>query len=369
MISLMAGQEIYVDYGKYNGGSRASYPVPGIAEPDAESVVSGFNGYSDKFTLAGFMGRAEYNYDSKYILSGSYRRDGSSKFHKDHRWGNFWSASASWNMAREHFMEDITQINLMKLRVSYGAQGNQELSGYYPYQSVYESAQVGSSPGLYIQTLANKDLTWETNLNFNAGVDFALFNNRLRGSFEYFIRKSKDLLYGMDLPSSSGYGSIISNIGEMRNNGIELDLKGTVFSNKKFGVDLGLNLAHYRNKITAFPVEKGVQSGTKFLIKGGDIYGFRLVEWAGNTTAGEALYDRKNGNGDIYQTTNVATGGEPSWYLFDENGNKYRTTNYATASSNDRRNMGSALPKVYGGVSADVRVFDFTISEIGRAHV
>ncbi|MEG1616418.1 MAG: TonB-dependent receptor [Bacteroidales bacterium] len=364
IVSLMAGQEIYGYNREYTGGSRSSFPLPGIMEPDAGSVVSGYSGYSDKFTLAGFMGRAEYNYEGKYNLSGSFRRDGSSKFHKENRWGNFWSVGAAWNMAREEFMQDLTQINLLKLRVSYGAQGNQELSGYYPYQSVYESGQVGNSPGLYIATLANRDLTWETNLNFNVGADFALFENRLRGSFEYFHRASKDLLYGLDLPSSSGYSSILSNIGAMKNTGIEMDLKGTIYTSKNISFDMGLNLAHYRNRITSFPVKKGIQSGTKFLVEGGDIYGFRLVEWAGNTVAGEALYDRENGTGKIYETSKKANGGEAAWYLFDENGKRYKTTQYATASANDRQNMGSALPKVYGGVNMDLRVYDFTITAL-----
>ncbi|MGL4493816.1 MAG: SusC/RagA family TonB-linked outer membrane protein, partial [Tannerellaceae bacterium] len=250
----------------------------------------------------------------------------------------------------------------LKWRVSYGAQGNQELSEYYPYQSVYQSGQIGSSPASYINTLANKDLTWETNLNFNIGVDFSFFNSRLRGSAEYFQRSSKDLLYGLDLASSSGYSSILSNIGAMKNNGIEIDLKGTVFTTKNLALDLGLNMAHYRNKITSFPVKKGVQSGTKFLIEGGDIYAFKLVEWAGNTKDGEQLYDR-NSAGEIVEAR-LANAGEPAWYLFDENGKKYKTNKYSTASVNDRQNMGSALPKLYGGINFDFKVYDFTISAL-----
>lgn len=362
VIALMAGQEIYGYTREYNGGSTRSFPLPGVQEPDAGSVVSGFNGYSDKFTLAGFLGRAEYNYQGKYNLSASYRRDGSSKFHPKHRWGNFWSVGAAWNMAKEAFMENVENVDLLKWRVSYGAQGNQELSEYYPYQSVYQSGQIGNSPALYINTLANKDLTWETNLNFNIGVDFSFFNSRLRGSAEYFQRSSKDLLYGLDLASSSGYSSILSNIGAMKNNGIEIDLKGTVFTTKNLALDLGINMAHYRNKITSFPVKKGVQSGTKFLIEGGDIYAFKLVEWAGNTKDGEQLYDR-NSAGEIVEAR-LANAGEPAWYLFDENGKRYKTNKYSTASVNDRQNMGSALPKLYGGINFDFKVYDFTISAL-----
>ncbi|MGL5273660.1 MAG: SusC/RagA family TonB-linked outer membrane protein, partial [Phocaeicola sp.] len=268
IISLMAGQEIYGYLREFNGGSTNSFPLPGIQEPDAGSIVSSFNGYSDKFTLAGFLGRAEYNYQGIYNVSASYRRDGSSKFHPDHRWGDFWSVSLAWNMAKESFMKDVEAVDLLKWRISYGAQGNQELSEYYPYQSVYQSVQVGTSPGLYINTLSNPDLTWETNLNFNLGLDFSLFKGRLRGSIEYFQRSSKDLLYGYDLPSSSGYSSILSNIGAMRNNGIEIDLKGSIFKAKNSALDVSLNIAHYKNKITSFPVKKGIQSGTKFLVEG-----------------------------------------------------------------------------------------------------
>ncbi|MGL4851367.1 MAG: SusC/RagA family TonB-linked outer membrane protein [Phocaeicola sp.] len=362
VISLMAGQEIYGYMREYSGGSTRSFPLPGIQEPDAGSIVSSFSGYSDKFTLAGFLGRAEYNYQGIYNVSASYRRDGSSKFHPNNRWGDFWSVSLAWNMAKESFMESVEVVDLLKWRVSYGAQGNQELSEYYPYQSVYESVQVGTSPGIYINTLSNRDLTWETNLNFNLGVDFSLFSGRLRGSIEYFQRSSKDLLYGYDLSSSSGYSSILSNIGAMRNNGIEVDIKGTLFKTKNTALDMGMNLAHYKNKITSFPIKQGVQSGTKFLIEGGDIYAFKLVEWAGNTKADEPLYDRDS-NGAIVEVRKAGAG-EAAWYLVDENGQKYKTTQYATASVSDRQNMGSALPKIYGGINTDLKLFDFTISAL-----
>lgn len=362
VISAMVGQELYQFSRSENSGSRESFPLPGIQEPSAGSSVTDFIGRSDLFTLVGLLGRLEYNYKSKYNFSTSFRRDGSSKFHPDQRWSNFWSVGTAWNIEKEDFMVGMNNLNLLKFRVSYGAQGNQELSGFYPYQSIYSSAQIGNSPGLYIGTLANPDLTWETNLNLNIGVDFILYNNRLRGSLEYFQRKSKDLLYGLNLLSSSGYSSILSNIGEMRNNGFELDIKGTLINKKDFGLDLGLNLAHYKNKLTSFPVKEGIQSGTKFHKEGGDIYAFRLVEWAGNTSKGETLYTRDSNKGIVEDRK--ARGGEASWYLFDENGKKYRTTQYSIASTNDRQEQGSAIPDVYGGASIDVRLYNFTISAL-----
>ncbi len=359
-IGLMAGHEMYgYDY-TYNGGSTQSFPLPGIQEPDAGSTVTKYSAYSDRFTLLGLLGRAEYTYQQRYNVSASFRRDGSSKFSKENRWSNFWSVGTAWNIEREVFMQDVSWVNHLKLRASYGAQGNQELSSYYPSQEIYEPGQIGNSPGIYIKDLSNTDLTWETNLNTNIGIDFVLLNNRLSGTFEYFQRQSKDLLYGLDLPSSSGYSYVLSNVGAMRNNGFEFELKGSLVQNKNIGVDLGINLSHYRNKITAFPVEDGIQSGTKFLKEGSDIYAFNLVEWAGNTTSQEPLYDR-NGAGQIVEVRK-AIGGEPSWYLVGDDGKKYRTTQYATASSSDRQNMGSAIPDLYGGVNLDVRLWDFTIS-------
>ncbi len=360
-ISLMIGQEIYEYNREYNGGTRKTFPLPGIQEPDAAAIVSGFNGYSDKATLAGFFGRAEYHYKKKYNISGSYRKDGSSRFHKNNRWGDFWSVGLAWNMEQEFFLKNVKMINLLKLRASYGAQGNQEVSGFYPYQSNYTSGSVGQTLGLYISTLSNPNLTWETNLNLNFGVDFALFHHRLRGSIEYFERASKDLIYNLDLPPSSGYPSVISNVGAMKNNGVEAELKGTLYSNKDIAVDLGMNIAHYRNRITSFPVKEGLQSGTKFIAEGRDYYAFRLVEWAGNTTVGEQLYDRRNGQ---IVETGTAKGGEPSWYLFDDKGKQYKTTQYNTASLSDRRDFGSALPTIYGGINLDVKIYDFTLSAL-----
>ncbi len=359
-IGIMAGQEMYEYSYAYNGGSTQSFPIPGVQEPDAGSTVTGYSAYSDRFTLLGLLGRAEYTYQQRYNVSASFRRDGSSKFSRENRWSNFWSIGGAWNIEREAFMQNVSWVNHLKLRVSYGAQGNQELSSYYPSQGIYEPGQIGNNPGIYIKDLSNTDLTWETNLNTNIGVDFVLLNNRLSGTFEYFQRQSKDLLYGLNLPSSSGYSSVLSNVGAMRNNGFELELKGSLVKRKNIGVDLGVNLSHYRNEITAFPVDGGIQSGTKFLNVGSDIYAFNLVEWAGNTTAQEPLYDR-NSAGQIVEVRK-AIGGEPSWYLVGEDGQKYRTTQYATASSSDRQNMGSAIPDLYGGVNLDVRLWDFTIS-------
>ena len=340
-ISVLAGQEYY-EYNTANfGGAREKVIADGYYEPDAASLLSSFYGNSDRYKLLSFFSNAEYAYDNRYFLSASVRSDGSSRFHPDNRWGTFWSVGASWRIIDEPFLRSVRESSLsnLRLRASYGAQGNDNI-GYYAYQALYSIQNNLGESGLRATRLATPDLSWETNLNLNLGLDFGLFDNRLSGSIEWFDRRSKDLLFSKNLVPSSGFSSTSQNIGSISNRGWELTLEGYPVSTRNWKWKLGLNATTYKNTITSLPSSE-MWSGNKKWVKGGSIYDFYLVEWAG--------VNPENGN--------------PQWYIQDSNGAKTVTENYSSASANSNKvKSGSSLPDLSGGFQSALRYKGFELS-------
>ncbi|WP_439181896.1 SusC/RagA family TonB-linked outer membrane protein [Carboxylicivirga taeanensis] len=359
-LNALLGYELYEYQSSYNGGSKMNFPIPNVNEPTFGSQISNFDGYSDLYRLQSWLGRAEYSFNEKYNTSLSLRRDGSSRFHPDNQWGTFWSAGVAWNIHKESFFEVLANtVDFLKLRASRGSSGNQNIGTYYAYQDLYDAGRVGDAPSLALSRLGNKDLKWEANISSNIGIDYGLFNSRLRGSFEWFQRRSNDLIYSLPLPNSSGFASILANVGEMKNTGFEMDIKGVLINRDKIRWELGANATTFKNKISEFPLEE-VISGTKRLKEGEDIYAFYIREWAGMSKVGQQLYDRIDGA--IQPTAAVSRGGDPTWYLIDEaTGEKYATSNYNEA---DRIDAGSALPDLYGGINTDITIHNFEISAL-----
>ena len=308
--------------------------------------------YTDNYMTEGILSRIQYNYDGKYFLSGSYRRDASSRFHKDHRWGNFGSVGGAWLISKEDFMSNFsTWIDMLKVKASWGIQGNDNIldpagyQNYYPYMDQF-SVTYSESTGEYSKTLTykgNKELTWETSYAFNAGVDFELFKGRLTGTIEYFSRKTKDLLYNQPVPLSSGIstGSIPTNVGSIVNKGVELDLNAVILKGRDFEWSANFNMTHYKNKITDLAdnvKENGIKTGSYIYKIGGSLYQSYLKTYAGvDVETGQALY-----------------------YVDPEKGDYSTTTDYAKAQQADQ---GSTLAKVYGGfgTTLNYKGFDFSL--------
>lgn len=339
-VRLMAGQEYY-EYNTSNfGGSRTGVITDGYYEPDVASTLSSFYGNSDQYKLLSFFGSAEYSYQSKYFVSASVRTDGSSRFHPDHRWGTFWSFGGSWKISREKFLEEAANdwLTNLTLRTSYGAQGNDNV-GYYAYKALYE---IGSSFGestLHASRLETPELSWETNLNLNVGLDFGFWSNRLNGTIEFFQRASKDLLFARDLVPSGGFSSIDANIGKLKNYGWEFTINGTPVLTKDWTWKLSVNATTYKNEIVELPTDVMWQS-TKKWVKGGSLYDFWLYEWAG--------VNPENGN--------------PQWYYTDTDGSRKITEDYSSLTSDDKVKVGSSLPKVSGGFQSDLTWRDLSLS-------
>lgn len=340
-VRLMAGQEYYEFNTSNFGGSRSNVITDGYFEPDVASTLTGFSGNSDQYKLLSYFGQAEYNYAQKYFASVSMRADGSSRFHPDNRWGAFWSFGGSWKIGREAFVEEAagSWLSDLTLRASYGAQGNDNV-GYYAYQALYSIGSFLGETTLTTSRLDTPELSWETNLNANIGLDFSLWSNRLFGTVEWFQRTSKDLLFARDLVPSSGFSSIDDNIGKVRNYGWEFTLGGTPILTRDWTWRLSVNATTYKNEIVNIPTDV-MWSGTKKWVKGGSIYDFWMYEWAG--------VDPETG--------------DAQWYMTDtETSERVKTTNYGSLTSQDKVKVGNALPKVSGGFQSDLTWRDLSLS-------
>lgn len=329
-VRLMAGHEYYEFNTSNFGGSRSGVISDGYFEPDAASTLTGFSGYSDQYKLLSFFGSAEYSFNQRYFFSASVRTDGSSRFHPDNRWGTFWSVGGSWRMSQEELFAEIEWLSNLGLRASYGGQGNDNV-GYYAYPELYSLGSFLGESSLTTSRLGTPQLSWETNLTFNAGLDFGFANNRVNGSIEFFQRTSKDLLFSREVVPSSGFATMDYNIGTLKNYGWEFTVNVTPVKTKDWNWGLSVNATTYRNKITKLPADEMWQ-GTKKWVKGGSLYDFWLYEWAG--------VNPENGNAQ--------------WYYYDSNNVRQVTEDYSSLEAKDKVKLGSSLPKLSGGFQSDL---------------
>ena len=338
-----------VDYDELNGVIK-----------DPGSSASGRSMYNTE----GYFGRIQYDYDGRIFVNGSYRRDASSNFHPDHRWGNFWSAGAGWLINKERWF-NVSWINMLKVKASIGSQGNDGI-GSFLYTDRYSIVNDGAgNVSLNWTGYGNKDITWETNTNMNVGVDFGMFNGRLSGTVEYFTRKTTDMLYSFGVPGHLGFLSYYDNVGDMKNSGIEIDLQGVLVNTKNVRWSVNANATHVKNKVLKIADENksigvqghaGFESGNKFVGEGLSLYTFYLPMYAGT--------DKETG--------------EPMWYKdeyeYDADGNvvrdetkspivKNRTVTKTYSEATDYL-CGAAVPDLYGGFGTSIEFYgvDFGVN-------
>jgi TonB-linked SusC/RagA family outer membrane protein len=317
------------------------------------NVIDNFEigGYIDRYATRGYFARVNYDYDGKYFGSVSYRRDASSRFAKKHRWGDFWSVSGAWDIAKEDFMDNAGWVDMLKVKASFGQQGNDNVGNYYPWANQYTASGadgVWSVGPLYYK--GNPDLTWETSNSFNAGVDFALFNSRFIGTVEYFSRQTSDMLYYRPTATSLGYDQIPMNIGSMRNSGLELDLTYQLIRNKNIDWSVSANLTYVKNKVLKLAPELNGTwiSGSRIYQEGESMYQIYCVKYAGvDPETGNALYWARRTDGTEEKVSNwslARNGDEESGYVAN------------------RQASGNMLPPVYGGISTNLKVYGFDFS-------
>ena len=347
------------EFGKHNIDVLAGYES---MEYNAENVwANGYNMYNDKnwtvgnvidkingsgsfseIARIGLLSRVSYDFDTKYYVSASYRRDASSRFYPDNRWGDFFSFSAAWDIAKEGFMSDAEWVNMLKVKASYGEQGNDGIGNNYAYVDQY---QVTGAEGVFADgTLTykgNKDITWETSKAFNAGVDFSLFQGKLGGTVEYFSRQTSDMLYYKPMAPSNGYTEFPMNIGSMRNSGWEIELNYTPVETNDVKWTINANATFLKNEIIELhpDLEGEMISGSQIYREGESIYQFYMVEYAGvDPETGLAQYWAKEG---------------------DE---EFKTDDWSKAKNTNRKGTGDIMADVYGGIGTTVEFYGFDFS-------
>jgi TonB-linked SusC/RagA family outer membrane protein len=341
--NALAGHENYSLESRFMSATRTGFPFPGVVDLAPAAVLSAATSQTDQHKIESYFSQLNYNFKGKYLLSGSFRTDGSSRFYVDNRWGNFWSVGAGYRISEEKFFKKYKWIDELKLRGSYGQQGNEDTGDYYSWQGLYSLGFNNvNSPGAILSSIANPDLKWEKNISFNVGADFRLFD-KLDGTIEYYERTSQDLLFSVPLPLSTGLSSILRNVGTMKNSGVELQLGYNAVRKTNFDYRIDLNLSKFKNEITKLP-QPEIISGTKKLSVGNDIFAFWLRDYAGVDPAnGDALYyqDIKDASGNVTGRTTVNNINNATYY--------YR---------------GSAIPDLLGGITNSFRYKQFDFSAL-----
>ena len=350
-IEALLGHESYKKrFGTIEGGKK-NFVDPYNSEFNNAAVLSSLTSYTRRYFVEGYFGQINANYQQKYYLSASLRRDGSSVFAPENRWGTFWSVGASWLLSEEKFLEKAKFIDLIKLKLSYGVQGNDELylpgsysRSYVPYMTLYSVSTNGNTPGLVASYKGNRNITWEESGNLNAGIELALFNNRLTLEADYFIKKTNNLLFDMPLPASTGFSSEPRNVADMVNKGFEFSLGVTPIRTDKVEWTISLNGLHYKNEITRLPEElreKGLTRGYQILKEGGSIYDFYMVKWGGvNPVNGDAQFYIKNTTTGKYELKGSAD--------YD--------------STNSKQYVGTSIPDLQGGFGTTLSAYNFDLA-------
>lgn len=324
-IDLLAGHEYY-KYQYYNLSGTKTNLVDGIYElrPGTAGIES--DSYSSDYAIESFLSRLNYNYKEKYYFSASLRRDGSSRFYKENRWGNFWSVGGNWRMTKEEFMQSVTFIDNINIKASYGVQGNDDLSTYYAWQSFYNlSWPDGSDTGAIVTSLENKNVTWEKNANFNVGADVRMFNGKLDLTVEWFNRKTYDMLLNFPMALSTGFTGYDANVGEMVNKGIEFSISSVLVDKQNFNLRATLMGTSLKNKLLKLTSESdSFISGSVIYKEGMPIRTFYMAKTAGvDPDTGAQLfwvYDETDENGEPinpYKSDDVTKATASKWYQGD----------------------------------------------------
>lgn len=355
---LLGGHEYYdYTYSRFYA-EKQSYLFEGITELDGAATTTGASSYTHYYKVESYLSRLNYDYSDRYYLSFSWRTDGSSRFNKDYRWGQFWSAGASWRVSEESFMQPFDWLTNMTLKASYGYQGNDDIlyiddgsqnyidspSNYYVWQSFYSLDYANSNNGgVWLESLENKEVEWEKNKNFNIGLETILFEKISFGA-EYFQKTTSDLLLFRPLATSTGFNGYWDNVGEMVNKGMDFDLTAHILTGD-LKWTFGGQLSFVRNEVTELVTDGQEMVSGSFIIKEGEtINSFYLPTSAGiDPLTGEQLYLIKDR---------------------DEDGNiigEHITNSYNEAAAN-KEIQGDRIPDFYGSISNNLSYKGFDLS-------
>ncbi len=355
-LDVMVGHEYYTATTSYltaSGGNMFSADIHEIGATVVDQQTA--SSYKDRYNNEGFFGRIQYNYREKYFGSVSLREDASSRFHPDHRWGTFWSVGAAWQMTKESFLSNVPWLDELKVKASYGVQGNDNIDQYM-YTDQYNIVNSAGNIGTAFHSKGTQDITWEKNGNVNIGVEFS-FLNRIRGSIEYYYRLTRDMLFQYSVPLSLGYDSYWANVGDMYNTGVEIALDVDVVQTKNVTWNVHANLSTVKNRITK--VSDALKSSTRYDMNGKAYYGFDSDYFF--IGEGLSIYTwRLRESAGIDQTT-----GQELYYMstYDSDGNYTgRTTTTNGYSADYLVTHKSTVPPVFGGFGTTLRAYGFDLS-------
>ena len=337
-INLLLGQEMQRKnyFYEYYSGSDFPFAADGKTDLSTAGTPQGSEYYKKEARLASYFMDAHYSYEDKYYVSGSFRRDGSSVFGSNHRWGNFWSVGGKWRVSGEEFLKDNSIITNATLRASYGTVGNQDID-WYAARGFYSSGyNYNEKPGMTPTSISNSDLTWETSKKFDIGFDLSLIN-RIHLTFDYYNEETSDALFEVPLSMTTGMSTVYQNIGAIRNRGIEASINASVINNNNLTWNIYANMTWNKNKIIKLSTDEPIEYTYQIIEEGRPYRQFYMKEYAG--------VDRENG--------------KPLWYL-NEEGNE-TTSDYNAAA---KRYVGDADPKVLGGFGTNLswKGFDFNMN-------
>ena len=355
-LDIMLGHEYY-DYMYAELGASKSKMFSQSNKELSGAVIDGQSAesYIDRRNNEGYFSRLQYNLDERIFASASYRRDASSRFHPDYRWGNFWSLGTAWLLSKERWFY-APWINELKLKASYGVQGNDDI-GLYRYTDVFNIVNSNSNIGVQFYTKGTKTITWETNANLNIGTEFQLLD-RFTGSLEYYRRNTTNMLFSFSVAPSLGYASYYDNVGNMYNTGLELDLGMNILKLKNIKWDVNLNFATLKNRITMLHPDKktssmydangkeykGYTNGSKFIAEGLSIYTWCLKEYAGVSDDGQSMWykNTKDEDGNITGRETTTTYSDADFYVTNQ----------------------TSLPKLFGGFGTNLQAYgvDFSVN-------
>ena len=359
-VSVLLGHETNSSRYEEMYGHMTNFVNPNNHDFAGATVYQELTSYTSEHAIESYFGKADYNYKEKYFFTGSLRRDASSRFHKDNRWGTFWAVGASWRVAKEKFMEGVDWLNDLKIKTSFGTQGNESVGLPKAYTDMYRVDRVNGEAAFTKTLRGNKDLTWEKSRNFNLGIETAMLNNRLRFNADFFIKETLDMIYASPIPSSEGNPNYIyKNEMDMKNTGFEFEVSGDVIKTNNWNWSIALNGTTYKNELTRLPVSKqteefkdGYRDGSYWRKLGGSLYDWYTYEYEGVDSATGLPQYRQYEKDDKGDPVYNADGSE-----------KYSlVSNYSEATL--RETGKSAIPSFVGGLSTALNAygFDFSVS-------
>ena len=372
-VDALLGHESYKLTRNYMASGKDSEIVPNLTNLLNFTQFAQLYDYNDNYALESYLGRVRYGYDSRYNIEFSFRRDGSSRFAKNARWGNFWSTGASWVISNEKFMKQYDWVNFLKLRADYGEVGNDSGSGLYGYMALYQQDVHAGKGAYYISQLPNEDLKWETGQSWGVAIEGRLFN-KLNFNVEYFDRRNKDLIFNVYNPLSAGATDTTTpqsvttmNLGTISNHGVEISGDMDVYKSKNWSVNVGASITFEKNKVVKLPEQNrdGIIDGTKKIVEGMDRYQFYTYTWEGvNTKNGLSLY--KFNSDEYFFTDGGTTYGNPAGT--EITGSQKNAvvvidgTPYSYLTTYGKREFhGSAMPTAYGSFNFSVSYKAFSL--------